>query len=82
MTSEADVKSAIQAAREKYGGLNATINCAGIGIAVLTYNKNKDNVHKLDDFQKVLNVRMIDFFIILKWQLFFPSLFCIETMFD
>ena len=60
VTSEEDIKNAIATAKEKYGGVNAAVNCAGIGIAVLTYNKNKDRVHKLDEFQKVLNVSFED----------------------
>ena len=51
------MKTAIQTAREKFGGLDAAVNCAGIGVAFVTYNKNKDRVHQLEDFTRVLNVR-------------------------
>ena len=50
------MKSAIETARSKFGGLNVAVNCAGIGIAHVTYNKNKDRVHDLDSFAKVLTV--------------------------
>ena len=56
MTSEADVKTALQTAKEKYGRLDVSVNCAGIGIAVVTYNPKKDKLHILEDFQKVLTV--------------------------
>ena len=54
MTSEDDVKTAVTMAREKFGELNAAINCAGIGIAVLTYNHNKDRAHDLKEFERVI----------------------------
>lgn len=56
VTSEADVKTAIQTAKDKFGRIDAAVNCAGIGVAFVTYNKNKDRVHLLEDFTRVLNV--------------------------
>lgn len=56
VTQEGDVKSALQTAKDKYGKLDVAVNCAGIGIAVVTYNKNKDRVHSQDEFMKVLTV--------------------------
>lgn len=50
------MKTALQVAKEKYGRLDAAVNCAGIGIAVVTYNPKKNTVHVLEDFQKVLTV--------------------------
>ena len=50
------MKGALQAAKEKYGRLDVAVNCAGIGIAVMTYNSKKDRVHELDDFARVINV--------------------------
>jgi len=56
VTSEADVSAALAATKDKFGKLDVAVNCAGIGIAVLTYNAKKDRVHPLDDFHKVLTV--------------------------
>lgn len=56
VTSEADVKSALEVTKRKFGKLDAVVNCAGIGIAVQTYNFNKLRAHELADFQRVLLV--------------------------
>jgi len=56
VTSEEDVKTAIGLATSNYGKLDVSVNCAGIGIAYVTYNPNKDRVHELTDFMKVLQV--------------------------
>ena len=47
--SEEDVKGALQVAREKYGGVTAAVNCAGIGVAMRTLSKR--GPHPLDQFQ-------------------------------
>ena len=54
VTSEADVNQAIKLANEKFGPLNVTVNCAGIGIAMRTLSKK--GVHPLNQFEKVLKV--------------------------
>ena len=56
MTSESDVKKALDATKKNFGKLNAVVNCAGIGIAVQTYNFNKMRSHNQADFLKVLTV--------------------------
>lgn len=56
VTSESDIKNALKIAKEKYGRLDIAVNCAGIGIAAVTYNPNKDRVHSLEDFLKVIQV--------------------------
>ena len=48
-------RAAISAVKN-YGKLDAAINCAGIGIAMLTYNNNTDRVHNVDDYKRVLEV--------------------------
>ena len=53
VTKEADVQEALRATKERFGRLDATVNCAGIGVAYKTYNFNKQLPHKLDDFVKV-----------------------------
>ena len=56
MTNEADVKAALAVAKDKFGRLDVAVNCAGIGIAVVTLNAKKDRVHSLDEFMRVINV--------------------------
>jgi len=52
------VKNALAIAAQKYGRLDVAVNCAGIGIAAVTYNQNKDRVHELKDFMKVVTVSL------------------------
>lgn len=66
VTSEADVKSAIASARERFGRLNTAVNCAGIGIAVKTYNARKQAIHELEPFQKVLSVNVAGTFNVIR----------------
>lgn len=58
VTSEADVQAAVSLARQKFGKLDLAVNCAGIAVAVKTYNFKKDVPHSLEDFQRVINVRL------------------------
>jgi 3-hydroxyacyl-CoA dehydrogenase / 3-hydroxy-2-methylbutyryl-CoA dehydrogenase len=62
VTSEADVKKAIEMAKSNFGSLNVLVNCAGIGVAFLTYNMNKKRTHILEDFQRVINVNLVGTF--------------------
>ena len=48
---------ALNLAQEKFGRLDAAVNCAGVGVAFKTYNFNKDKPHELDDFARVINVK-------------------------
>ncbi|EAA07400.5 3-hydroxyacyl-CoA dehydrogenase type-2 [Anopheles arabiensis] len=54
--SEKDVSGALELAKSKFGRLDVSVNCAGIAVAVKTYNFNKKVAHKLEDFQRVLLV--------------------------
>ena len=49
VTSEEDVKAALDTFQLKFGGLTAAINCAGIGVAKRTLSKK--GPHPLDLFQ-------------------------------
>lgn len=60
VTSEADVQAAVSLAREKFGKLDLAVNCAGIAVAVKTYNFKKEVPHSLEDFQRVINVSWAD----------------------
>ncbi|XP_074873661.1 3-hydroxyacyl-CoA dehydrogenase type-2 isoform X2 [Carettochelys insculpta] len=66
VTSEADVKGALALAREKFGRLDLAVNCAGIAVAVKTYNTKKDEPHRLEDFQRVLNVNVAGTFNVIR----------------
>ena len=48
--------NALAVAKDKFGRLDVAVNCAGIGVAIKTYNFKKDKAHTLQDFQNVLNV--------------------------
>ncbi len=42
ITKEADILNALNSTKEKFGKLDITVNCAGIGVAFKTYNFNKN----------------------------------------
>lgn len=50
------MQAAVSLARERFGKLDLAVNCAGIAVAVKTYNFKKDAPHSLEDFQRVINV--------------------------
>ncbi|XP_029195182.2 3-hydroxyacyl-CoA dehydrogenase type-2-like [Acropora millepora] len=64
VTSEADVRQAIQLANEKFGPLTAVVNCAGIGIAMRTVSKK--GAHPLDQFEKILKVNAVGTFNVIR----------------
>lgn len=61
VTSEKDVSLALETAKSKFGQLNVAVNCAGTAVAARTYNFNKKVPHKLEDFARVLTVRIRSF---------------------
>ncbi|KAG9335165.1 hypothetical protein JZ751_005638 [Albula glossodonta] len=66
VTSETDVKSAVSLAREKFGRLDLAVNCAGIAVAIKTYNPKKDVVHNLEDFTRVITVNIAGTFNVIR----------------
>lgn len=56
MTNESDVQNALHVVKSKFHKLDIAVNCAGIGVAIKTYNFKKDAAHPLEEFMKVLNV--------------------------
>lgn len=53
------MRSAVDLAKEKFGQLDLAVNCAGIAVAVKTYNFKKDVPHSLEDFSRVINVSFL-----------------------
>ncbi|XP_014676882.1 PREDICTED: 3-hydroxyacyl-CoA dehydrogenase type-2-like [Priapulus caudatus] len=66
VTSETDVKKAIETAKGMFGRLDMAVSCAGIGVAFKTYNFNKQLPHSLADFQRVLVVNMVGTFNVIR----------------
>lgn len=62
VTSEKDVQAALTLTKEKFGRVDVAVNCAGIALAVKTYNSKKNQVHTLEDFQRILNVNLLGTF--------------------
>ncbi|XP_028923263.1 3-hydroxyacyl-CoA dehydrogenase type-2 [Ornithorhynchus anatinus] len=66
VTSEADVLGALALAREKFGRVDIAVNCAGIAVAIKTYNHQKNRAHPLEEFQKVINVNVVGTFNVIR----------------
>ncbi|KAM4662637.1 3-hydroxyacyl-CoA dehydrogenase type-2 [Discoglossus pictus] len=66
VTSESDVKNALELARTKFGRVDIVVNCAGIAVAVKTYNVSKQLPHSLEDFQRVINVNIAGTFNVIR----------------
>jgi NAD(P)-dependent dehydrogenase (short-subunit alcohol dehydrogenase family) len=64
VTDEASVQNAIEAAVQAFGGVQALINCAGIGIAQRTIGR--DGPHPLAEFTRVINVNLIGTFNVIR----------------
>jgi 3-hydroxyacyl-CoA dehydrogenase/3-hydroxy-2-methylbutyryl-CoA dehydrogenase len=60
VTSAAAVEAALEAARARLGGINALVNCAGIGTAMKTVGKS--GPASLDAFTRVIQVNLIGTF--------------------
>jgi NAD(P)-dependent dehydrogenase (short-subunit alcohol dehydrogenase family) len=60
VTSEDEVKAAVDRAVATFGKVHVCVNCAGVGIAVRTLSKQ--GPHSLDMFAKVLQVNLLGTF--------------------
>ncbi|CAF0992146.1 unnamed protein product [Adineta steineri] len=67
VTNEQQIQDMFTQIKQKYGRLDAVLNCAGIGVAFRTYNINKRSMHSLDDFKRVLNVNVAGTFNVIRW---------------
>ncbi|RXM90660.1 3-hydroxyacyl-CoA dehydrogenase type-2 [Acipenser ruthenus] len=66
VTSEEDVSHALSLARERFGRLDLAVSCAGIAVAVKTFNHKKGQPHSLEDFQRVINVNIAGTFNVIR----------------
>ena len=64
VSSEADAKAALDAAEKAHGVPRVLVNCAGIGNAITTVNKN--GAFPLDAFKKIIDVNLIGSFNMLR----------------
>ena len=64
VTNESDVQAALDMARREFGGLNAIINCAGVGLAIRTTSSR--GAHPLDLFETVIRVNLIGAFNVIR----------------
>jgi NAD(P)-dependent dehydrogenase (short-subunit alcohol dehydrogenase family) len=60
VTSAEQVSAALEAAAQRFGGVNALINCAGVGTAMKTVGKN--GPARLEDFTRVITINLIGTF--------------------
>src|SRR3989441_3544905 len=60
VTSGDEVGAALQTARDRFGGLDVLVNCAGIGAAMKTFGRN--GPAKLEEFTRVIQVNLIGTF--------------------
>jgi NAD(P)-dependent dehydrogenase (short-subunit alcohol dehydrogenase family) len=60
VTSEADAKAVVEAARERFGGVHGLVNCAGIGPAERV--NGKKGPHRLESFAQVIQINLIGAF--------------------
>ncbi len=60
VTSGDQVAAALAGARQRMGGINVLVNCAGIGTPAKTFGKN--GPAKLEEFTRVINVNLIGHF--------------------
>jgi len=60
VTSGDQVAAALETARERMGGLNVLVNCAGIGTAMKTVGRS--GPARLEDFTRVITVNLIGTF--------------------
>ncbi|RWS26094.1 3-hydroxyacyl-CoA dehydrogenase type-2-like protein [Leptotrombidium deliense] len=62
VSSEEDVKNALNMCKERFGKLNVVVNCAGISVAFKLYNFHKQQAHDFDDARKVLETNVLGTF--------------------
>ncbi|XP_068617892.1 3-hydroxyacyl-CoA dehydrogenase type-2 [Battus philenor] len=66
VTSQQDVKVALQTTVDKFGRLDVAVNCAGMASAARTYNFKKDQPFDLQLFQKTIEVNLFGTFNVIR----------------
>jgi 3-hydroxyacyl-CoA dehydrogenase / 3-hydroxy-2-methylbutyryl-CoA dehydrogenase len=66
VTNEKDIEQALNIAKDSFGRLDVAVNCAGIALAISTYNFNKSTAHELIDFEKIMKVNTIGTFNVIR----------------
>ena len=61
VTSEAEVNAAMETARQRLGGINLLVNCAGVGVSARMLGKNGPMAGDL--FTKVIHINLIGTFL-------------------
>ncbi len=64
VTDESQVRSAVDAAFERFGAVQIVVNCAGIGMAMRTVGR--DGPHDLGIFNRVLQVNLLGTFNVIR----------------
>ncbi len=64
VTSESQVKEALERALKTFGKISVCVNCAGIAIGIKTVGK--EGAHPLDAFKKVVNINLVGTFNVLR----------------
>ena len=64
VTSENDIQSALDIAVSEFGGFNAVVNCAGVGLAIRTTSSR--GAHPLDLFETVIRINLIGTFNVIR----------------
>ncbi|XP_063633714.1 3-hydroxyacyl-CoA dehydrogenase type-2 [Cydia splendana] len=66
VTSESDVKTALQSTKDRFGRLDVAVNCAGVASAQRIYNFKKDQPFDLKTFQKTVEVNLVGTFNVIR----------------
>ncbi|KAF7990162.1 hypothetical protein HCN44_009897 [Aphidius gifuensis] len=66
VTSEQDVKDALEMAKTKFGKLDVVVNAAGVAAAHKVYNFNKGLSHDLSTFSRIINVNTVGTFNVIR----------------
>ena len=62
VTSEAEVTTCLAEIEKRYKKLDVLVNCAGIGVAIQTFNFKKQKAHDLEEYKRVLSVNAVGAF--------------------
>lgn len=62
VTSEADIRNALDVAKSQFGGLDVAVNCIDKKIQSKIYDEISGAIHSLDDFELAIKVEYCFFF--------------------